>query len=166
MSTTHTVVRSPLGDLTVVAEDGALTGVYFQGHRRMPAQETFGTRTDEGFEQTRQQLDEYFNGRRTRFDLPLAPHGNEFQHRVWQLLTEIPYGETRSYGDLARELGNATLAQAVGAANGRNPLSVIVPCHRVVGADGALTGYAGGLTRKRFLLDLEESAAAKEARLF
>jgi O-6-methylguanine DNA methyltransferase len=166
MSTTHTVVQSPLGGLTVVAEDGALTGVYFQGHRRRPAPETFGTRADGGFEETRRQLDEYFNGRRTRFDLLLAPHGNEFQHRVWQLLTEIPYGETRSYGDLARELGNVTLAQAVGAANGRNPLSVIVPCHRVVGADGALTGYAGGLTRKRFLLDLEESAAAKEARLF
>lgn len=169
MGATHTVVDSPLGELTVVAEDGALTGVYFPDHRRRPAPETFGPRTDEGFEgfeEVRRQLGEYFAGRRDRFDLPLAPKGDEFHQRVWKLLAEIPFGETRSYGELARQLGNASLAQAVGAANGRNPLSVIVPCHRVVGADGNLTGYAGGLDRKRFLLELEEPAAVRAERLF
>ncbi|GAA2780002.1 methylated-DNA--[protein]-cysteine S-methyltransferase [Saccharopolyspora taberi] len=159
----HTVIDSPLGELTLVGDGEALTGVYFEGHRRRPAQETFGPRVETGFEETARQLGEYFAGERTRFELPLAPRGDEFHQRVWAQLAEIPYGETRSYGDLARALGDPALAQAVGAANGRNPLCVVVPCHRVVGADGALTGYAGGLDRKRFLLDLEEPA---EARLF
>jgi methylated-DNA-[protein]-cysteine S-methyltransferase len=163
---THTIVDSPLGGLTVVAEDGALTGLYFAHHLRGPAVETLGARGDVGFEEVRRQLGEYFAGERREFDLPLAPAGAEFQQRVWQLLTQIPYGQTRSYGDLARQLGDAALAQAVGAANGRNPLSVIVPCHRVVGADGSLTGYAGGLERKRLLLSLEEPARAKADRLF
>lgn len=161
---THTVIDSPMGELTVVAEDGALVGLYFGGHKRMPAPETFGERNDEAFTQTRRQLAEYFAGERTEFDLPLAPEGEEFQRRVWDLLTKIPYGATRTYGDLARELGDVSLSQAVGAANARNPLSVIVPCHRVVASDGALRGYAGGLTRKRFLLDLEEPA--EDGRLF
>lgn len=163
---TYTVVDSPLGDLTVAAEDGALTGVYFPGHKRRPAQETFGAREDTGFGAVRAQLAEYFAGERRDFDLPLAPRGEEFRQRVWRLLLEIPYGATRSYGELARELGDPALAQAVGAANGANPVSVIIPCHRVVAADGNLTGYAGGLERKRFLLDLEEPVAAKKDRLF
>lgn len=163
---THTVIDSPVGDLTVVAEDGALVGLYFEGHKRQPAVETFGARTDEGFEAPRQQLKEYFAGERHDFDLPLAPRGNDFQRRVWGLLAGIPYGETRSYGDLARQLGDPALAQAVGAANALNPLSVVVPCHRVVAADGNLRGYAGGLDRKRYLLDLEEPAAENAARLF
>jgi methylated-DNA-[protein]-cysteine S-methyltransferase len=163
MARTHTVVASPLGGLTVVAEDGALTGVYFEGHLRGPRADELGDRRDEGFEEVRSQLAEYFAGERTGFTLPLAPRGDEFQQRVWRLLREIPFGETRTYGELARRLGKVSLAQAVGAANARNPLSVIVPCHRVVGADGALTGYAGGLERKRFLLDLESSG---ESRLF
>jgi methylated-DNA-[protein]-cysteine S-methyltransferase len=163
---THTVIASPLGGLTVVAEDGGLSGLYFEGHRRGPKPEELGTYRESGFEDVRRQLEEYFAGERTRFELPLAPRGNDFQQRVWRLLREIPFGETRSYGDLARELGDVSLAQAVGSANGRNPLSVIVPCHRVVGADGDLTGYAGGLDRKRFLLDLEEPAVRKAARLF
>ncbi|WP_055585429.1 methylated-DNA--[protein]-cysteine S-methyltransferase [Peterkaempfera griseoplana] len=163
---THTVVASPLGELTVTAEGGALTGVYFPRHRGMPAVEGLGRRTEEGFEEVRRQLAEYFAGRRTRFELPLAPRGEEFQQRVWRLLREIPYGRTRSYGELALELGDPSLARAVGAANGRNPLSVIVPCHRVVGGDGRLTGYAGGLERKRFLLELEAPAAAEAGRLF
>jgi methylated-DNA-[protein]-cysteine S-methyltransferase len=173
MARTHTVIASPLGDLTAVAEDGVLCGLYFERHRRGPKTEELGTYLalgepggESGFDQVRRQLDEYFAGTRTRFELPLAPAGNEFQRQVWRLLTEIPFGETRSYGDLARQLGDVSLAQAVGAANGRNPVSVIVPCHRVVGADGSLTGYAGGLDRKRFLLDLEEPAERKEARLF
>jgi methylated-DNA-[protein]-cysteine S-methyltransferase len=158
----HTIVESPLGALTVVGEDGALTGVYFDGHRHMPDVTGFGPRADQEFGEVRRQLGEYFAGERTGFDLPLAPVGPEFHLQVWKLLEKIPYGETRSYGDLARELGDISLAQAVGAANGRNPLSVIVPCHRVVGADGRLVGYAGGLARKRVLLDLEQP----DSRLF
>jgi len=161
----HTVFDSPLGGLTLVAEGDALTGAYFEGQRHLPRR-SFGPRRDGRFAEARRQLDEYFAGSRTCFDLPLAPRGEEFQLRVWQLLTEIPYGERRSYGQLARELGDPALAQAVGAANGRNPLSVIVPCHRVVGADGSLVGYAGGLDRKRYLLELEEPAERKAERLF
>lgn len=155
MTTEYTIAASPLGDLTLVADDGVLAGVYFADHIRRPAAERFGSRSDSIFEPAVSQLREYFAGTRHRFDLPLAPRGTDFQRRVWQLLREIPYGETRSYGALARQLGNAGLAREVGAANGRNPLSIIVPCHRVVGADGRLVGYAGGLERKRFLLALE-----------
>jgi methylated-DNA-[protein]-cysteine S-methyltransferase len=166
MARTHTVIASPLGDLTAVAEDGVLSGLYFERHRRGPTAAELGTRGEQGFDEVRRQLGEYFAGERTRFELPLAPQGDEFQQQVWRLLREIPFGETRSYGDLARQLGNVSLAQAVGAANARNPVSVIVPCHRVVGADGGLIGYAGGLDRKRFLLELEEPAAHRAARLF
>lgn len=166
MATRHTVVDSPLGALTLVAEGDALSGVYFEGHRRGPSQDSLGPREEAGFEDARAQLEEYFAGRLRHFDLPLAPRGDSFQQRVWKLLEQIPYAETRSYGQLARELGDPALAQAVGAANGRNPLSIIVPCHRVVAADGSLTGYAGGLERKRHLLDLEESAAGTASRLF
>ncbi len=166
MDRTHTLIASPLGDLTVVAEGGALRGLYFESHRRRPRPDALGVRSASGFEETRRQLDEYFAGERTRFDLPLAPEGDEFQRQVWRLLAGIPFGETRSYGELARHLGNVSLSQAVGAANGRNPLAVIVPCHRVVGADGGLTGYAGGLDRKRFLLNHEEPSERRAARLF
>ena len=100
------------------------------------------------------------------FDVPFKASGNPFQQRVWARLEEIPYGETVSYGELATELGDRNLSQAVGSAVGRNPLSIVIPCHRVVGSDGKLTGYAGGLDNKRFLLDLEEPAAAKESKLF
>lgn len=164
MNTTHTVIESPVGDITVVARDGAVAGLYFDGQRRRPAPDTFGERAEsELFDEVRRQLGEYFAGDRETFDVPLSPDGDEFDQQVWALLRAIPYGETRSYGDLARQLGDVSLAQAVGAANGRNPLCVLVPCHRVVGADGSLTGYAGGLDRKRFLLDLEEPS---ETRLF
>ncbi|MFG2227231.1 methylated-DNA--[protein]-cysteine S-methyltransferase [Streptomyces sp. NPDC048644] len=166
MTRTHAVIGSPLGDLTAVADDGALVGLYFATHRRRPEAEEFGERDDESFALIRHQLGEYFAGERKTFDLPQEPAGDAFDQRVWKLLTQIPYGRTRSYGDLARELGDVSLAQAVGAANGRNPLCVIVPCHRVVGADGSLTGYAGGLDRKRFLLDLEAPSAAAAGRLF
>ncbi|TCO54948.1 methylated-DNA--[protein]-cysteine S-methyltransferase [Actinocrispum wychmicini] len=157
----HTIVDSPLGELTVVADGtGALTGLYFEKHRGKPA--SVGPYTDSRFTEVRRQLGEYFAGERTRFSLPLARAGDPFELKVWELLEAIPYGSTRSYGDLARELGDVSLAQAVGAANGKNPLCVIVPCHRVVGADGRLVGYAGGLVRKRQLLDLEQS----DSRLF
>jgi methylated-DNA-[protein]-cysteine S-methyltransferase len=158
MSTTHTVVSSPLGDLTLVATDGRLTGVYFPHHWYRPDPATFGTRDDTGFGDVTRQLGEYFAGGRTDFDLPLDPRGDGFQQLVWSLISRIPYGQTTSYGALASQLGDGVLAKDVGQAVGRNPLSVIVPCHRVVGKDGQLTGYAGGLSRKRFLLDLEQRA--------
>jgi methylated-DNA-[protein]-cysteine S-methyltransferase len=162
MRATHTVTGSPLGRLTLVAHDGVLAGLYFAEHTRRPDPGTFGARDDTGFEPALQQLDEYFRGERTRFELPLGPAGTAFQHRVWALLRRIPYGQTRTYGQLAVALGDRGLAREVGAANGRNPLSVIVPCHRVIGADGGLVGYAGGLERKRYLLDLEGAAAGEQ----
>ncbi|MGO4102931.1 methylated-DNA--[protein]-cysteine S-methyltransferase [Leifsonia sp. YAF41] len=167
MSVSHSVIGSPLGELTVVsAESGALAAVYFSEHKHRPDADTFGPRDDGAFGTVTTQLGEYFAGERTAFDLPLEPVGNDFQLKVWALLREIPYGETRSYGQLAAELGDRNLSQAVGAANGKNPISIIVPCHRVVGADGNLVGYAGGLDRKRFLLALEEPAEASLDRLF
>ncbi|WP_104102395.1 methylated-DNA--[protein]-cysteine S-methyltransferase [Arthrobacter sp. 08Y14] len=160
MSAVHAVIPSPIGLLTLVADGGALTAVYMENHRRGPAPDTLGAPVPLDaaavLVRTRDQLGEYFAGDRREFDLPLAPVGNPFRQRVWALLQEIPFGATRSYGDLARELGDKNLAQAVGSANARNPVSVIIPCHRVVGAAGALTGYAGGLQRKHFLLGLED----------
>ena len=166
MTVTHTRIPSPVGELTLVAADGALTGVYFPEHRHHPGVETFGDRDDAGFDEAVAQLGEYFAGERRRFELPLAPRGDAFQQKVWMLLRDIPYGETRNYGQLADALGDRNLARAVGAANGRNPLSIIVPCHRVIGADGNLVGYGGGLDRKRFLLALEEPAEKMAERLF
>ncbi|MEE4541149.1 methylated-DNA--[protein]-cysteine S-methyltransferase [Streptomyces sp. V4-01] len=165
----HAVAGSPLGDLVLVAEDGALTGVYFaHQHRGRPGPEKLGERADGEpvLAEARRQLAEFFAGGRREFALPLAARGDDFQRRVWDLIAAIPYGATRTYGDLAGDLGDRLLAQAVGTAVGRNPLSLVVACHRVVGAGGKLTGYAGGLDRKRFLLDLEEPAGERESRLF
>ncbi len=134
--------------------------------RRAHPGRRFGARSDAGFGEVKRQLAEYFAGDRQRFELPIDARGDDFQRRVWELIDRIPYGRTATYGDLARDLGNPALARDVGAAVGRNPLCVIVPCHRVVGRDGKLTGYAGGLARKRLLLDLEELAADRSARLF
>jgi methylated-DNA-[protein]-cysteine S-methyltransferase len=170
MSPTHVVVPSPIGELTVVADDGAITHVLMDAAKYRPDDpEVFGEPGDpetEPFASAVSQLEAYFAGTLRDFDLPLAPRGDEFQQRVWALLREIPYGETRSYGDLARALGDRNLAQAVGTANGRNPIAVVVPCHRVIGADGSLVGYAGGLDRKRHLLALEEPRADDAGRLF
>lgn len=163
---THAVVPSPVGDLTLVADGGALAAVHMAGGKAVPDRATLGERDDLSLVDAAAQLGEYFARERTTFDLPLAPVGNAFERRVWALLREIPYGQTRSYGDLARALGDVGYSQAVGAANGRNPLGIVVPCHRVVGADGALVGYAGGLDRKRFLLALEESEQTRATRLF
>ena len=162
---THTVIDSPIGKLTLVAEGGALVGVYMEQHSRKPAATTLGAPVECGFEAVIEQFDEYFAGTRTAFDLALRPEGEDFQLSVWELLRGIPYGQTRSYGELAKELGDPALARAVGAANASNPLSIVVPCHRVVGADGSLVGYAGGLERKRFLLDLERPGE-RAGRLF
>jgi methylated-DNA-[protein]-cysteine S-methyltransferase len=152
---THVVVPSPIGPLTLVGEDGALVRLLMNP----PAAEeraSLGERCDAGFEEAVRQLGEYFAGERTSFDLPLRPVGSDFELAVWAQLTRIPYGETRSYGQIARAVGEPGGAQAVGAANGRNPLAIVVPCHRVIGADGSLVGFGGGLPRKRFLLDLEQ----------
>jgi methylated-DNA-[protein]-cysteine S-methyltransferase len=153
---THTVIGSPIGPLTPVAEDGALVALLMELAGRRPDAAVLGDRDDAGFAVVVRELGEYFAGDRTAFDLALRPAGSAFERAVWELLEQIPYGETRSYGQLARRLGDPGLAQAIGAANGRNPLAIVVPCHRVVGADGSLVGYAGGLARKRFLLDLEQ----------
>jgi methylated-DNA-[protein]-cysteine S-methyltransferase len=163
---THMTVGSPIGELTLVADDGRLTGVYFPHHWYRPDAAAFGRLSEAGFDDARRQLAEYFAGDREHFDLPLDARGDEFQRRVWDRIARIPYGQTVTYGELARELGSQVLAKDVGVAVGRNPLSVIVPCHRVVGKDGKLTGYAGGLARKRFLLDLEEPAEGRSAKLF
>jgi methylated-DNA-[protein]-cysteine S-methyltransferase len=161
MSRTHTVVPSPIGPLTVVRDGDALVRVAMSPPGQFVDAE-LGERSDEGFEEVVAQLGEYFAGERTAFDLPLRPLGSPFELAVWEQLTRIPYGETRSYGHVARAVGEPGGAQAVGAANGRNPLAIVVPCHRVIGADGSLIGFGGGLPRKRFLLDLEQ----RESRLF
>jgi len=160
MDVTHTVMDSPLGELTLVGADGALAGVYFAGQRNRPRPGRLGRLAPAGFAEPVRQLGEYFAGQRTAFELDLDLHGDEFDRRVWALVAAIGYGQTRSYGELARELGGPGLAQQVGVANARNRLCIVVPCHRVVGADGRLTGYAGGLARKRALLDLEARAPA------
>ena len=162
MTTTHAVIDSPIGELTLVAADGTLCGVYFPGHWTRPDRATFGERSVRGFGAVAEQLAEYFAGQRRTFALATSRGGEPFQRKVWDLIGRIPYGQTTTYGDLARELGDATLARAVGGAVAHNALSVIVPCHRVVGKDGRLTGYAGGLERKRFLLDLEAPPAVRE----
>ena len=151
------MVASPIGPLTLVSEDGALVRL-LMNPPTAEEQATLGERSDEGLEEAVCQLGEYFAGERTTFDLPLRPSGSEFELAVWNELTRIPYGETRSYGQIAKAVGEPGGAQAVGAANGRNPLAIVVPCHRVIGADGTLVGFGGGLPRKRFLLDLEQRA--------
>ncbi|MBE2317502.1 methylated-DNA--[protein]-cysteine S-methyltransferase [Solirubrobacter sp. CPCC 204708] len=136
-----------------------LTGLYFHEHRGGPRPDGFWTRAGAPFQTVRAQLAEYFAGERTTFDVPLAAVGTPFQRTVWDELRAIPYGHTRTYGELAERLGRPYGARAVGSANARNPISIIVPCHRVVAADGGLTGFGGGMERKRRLLELERRAA-------
>ncbi|MGW0840667.1 methylated-DNA--[protein]-cysteine S-methyltransferase [Streptomyces sp. NPDC002787] len=151
----HTVVDSPYGPLTLVADDGVLCGLYMTAQRHRPPQESFGARDDTLFGEPEEQLKAYFAGELKEFTLELRLQGTPFQRTVWEQLTRIPYGETRSYGELADALGNPKASRAVGLANGRNPVGIIVPCHRVVGSDGSLTGYGGGVERKQRLLDFE-----------
>src|SRR3984885_11439139 len=162
----HTTFRSSLGDLTVVARGGAVTGLYFPHHWHLPDRGGFGQYREAGFDEIRKQLGEYLAGERRDFDVPVEAVGTQLQRRVWELIARIPYGQTVSYGELARELGGGITPQEAGAAVGRNPVSILIPCHRVVGASGSLTGYAGGLRRKRILLDLEQDVAGRSARLF
>lgn len=160
MIAVHTVVESPLGPLTLRAEDGVLSGLFMAEHRHGPPPASFGERDDSALPAVREQLEAYFSGELTAFDLPVALHGTAFQQRVWAALQDIPFGTTTTYGELAASIGAPTASRAVGLANGRNPVSIVVPCHRVVGANGSLTGYGGGMARKRALLDLESRAAA------
>jgi methylated-DNA-[protein]-cysteine S-methyltransferase len=155
MSDLHTTFRSPVGELTLVGDERALRALYFPG--REPRRDGL-VWAAEPFAAAVEQLEEYFEGARTEFDLALDPHGRRFDRAVWALLAEIPYGETRSYGELARGLGRPDRARAVGSANARNPIPIVLPCHRVIGSDGSLTGYGGGLDLKRALLALEQGA--------
>jgi methylated-DNA-[protein]-cysteine S-methyltransferase len=160
-STRHVIVDSPIGPLTLVRDDDGLTGLYYPGHWTRPDRTSFGPQVepaeDHGFDEVITQLTEYFAGERREFDLPLNLPGSESAQRVWQLLAEIPYGQTTTYGALARGMGGAISPRDVGGFVGHNPLSIVVACHRVVGSTGKLTGYAGGLDRKRYLLDLEKA---------
>jgi methylated-DNA-[protein]-cysteine S-methyltransferase len=154
----HAVVDSPCGPLTLVAQGDALCGLYMVQQRHRPDELTFGE-PDPGaaiFARAETELKEYFAGQRHEFELPLTFVGTPFQQLVWAELRKIPYGTTTSYGELADRLGKPAASRAVGLANGKNPVGIIVPCHRVVGANGSLTGYGGGLERKRYLLDFEQ----------
>jgi methylated-DNA-[protein]-cysteine S-methyltransferase len=152
----YTTVESPIGELLLLGERGVLHGLYMQDGLRPTRVRPDWVRRDDAFADVRTQLREYFAGERTTFDLRLHMDGGAFQRTVWHALTEIPYGETISYGELARRIGRPDLARAVGTANGQNPIAVIVPCHRVIGANGKLVGYGGGLDNKRRLLELEQ----------
>ncbi|MGR5068812.1 methylated-DNA--[protein]-cysteine S-methyltransferase [Vibrio alfacsensis] len=156
MKSRYTIMPSPLGMVTIQANGQGLLGIWFETCTTKP--DSLGERDDQCpvLSLTRTQLDEYFSGLRNEFDLPLAAIGTEFQTQVWHALTTIPYGETWSYQDLANAIGNSKAVRAVGLANGKNPISIVVPCHRVIGKSGKLTGYAGGVERKQRLLALEQ----------
>ena len=164
MPTAFLRFASPVGELILTASEAALTGVYFPTSRRGAAPTHHADWVEGGvgggpagqvLARAAQQLAEYFDGSRTTFELPLEALGSAFEHRVWNALRTIPYGVTASYGDLAKRLGDVTATRAVGAANGKNPIPIIIPCHRVVGSKGELTGFGGGLDRKRWLLEHE-----------
>ena len=167
----HGTFNSSLGELLIASEGDALVGLYFADHKHPPKPEDLGEDLgfephDETLQQVALQLREYLRGERRSFEFQIAPRGDDFSQAVWSLLSTIPYGESTTYGALAQQLGNRSLAQRVGQAVGHNPIMVVIPCHRVLGADGSLTGYAGGLDRKRELLQLEEPPAAVTDRLF
>jgi methylated-DNA-[protein]-cysteine S-methyltransferase len=163
-STRYVVVDSPIGPLTLVRDDDGLTGLYFPGHWTRPDRNSFGPQVessdDRGFDEAIAQLGEYFAGERRDFDLPLNPRGSETARQVWQLLAAIPYGQTTTYGALAGKVDGGVDARDIGGFVGHNPLSILIPCHRVVGSTGKLTGYAGGLKRKQYLLELEKAIPA------
>jgi methylated-DNA-[protein]-cysteine S-methyltransferase len=162
----NTTMASPLGDLTILSRAGVMIGLYFSNHWYRPDPWSFGAESEVGFDDVRRELGEYFAGQRREFDIPLSADGDEQQWRVWNLVRQVPYGETSTYGRLAQELGDGTTAQEVGAAVGRNPLCILIPCHRIVGSTRKLVGYAGGLRRKQLLLDLEKDTVDRPNRLF
>lgn len=153
----YTTMQSPLGEIILTADGEGLTGLYVPRNTHYTSARQ-GTRDAAPFRETVKQLEEYFRGTRKDFDLPLAPKGTPFQQRVWQQLCRIDYGKTRTYGELAKTIGQPTAARAVGHANGQNPIGIIVPCHRVIGASGKLTGYNGGVEVKQWLLELESGS--------
>jgi methylated-DNA-[protein]-cysteine S-methyltransferase len=157
-------IDSPVGTLTLAASDAGLHAIEFPGNRHPVRRDRDWREGDHPLLQRAQaQLDEYFAGTRHDFDLPLAPRGTPFQQEVWFALASIPYGETASYAQLAARVDRPAATRAVGAANGRNPLPIVLPCHRVIGADGSLTGFGGGLPTKRFLLELEGALPRESA---
>ncbi|MBV9580401.1 MAG: methylated-DNA--[protein]-cysteine S-methyltransferase [Chloroflexi bacterium] len=151
----YAVIASPIGDLVAWGETEALAGLGFADSPRSVRVDPAWSRDDSGFPEVAEQLEAYFGGRLTAFDLRLQVRGTTFQQRVWEMVRTIPYGTTVTYGELAAELGKPRAMRAVGSANGSNPISIIIPCHRLVGVDGSLTGYGGGLERKRWLLGHE-----------
>jgi methylated-DNA-[protein]-cysteine S-methyltransferase len=154
----YTFLASPIGELLLTGDGDALTGVWFPDDRQTTTPDPSWRRDDGVFGEVTRQLTGYFGAELTEFQLPLKAHGTPFQLRVWEALRKIPYGVTTSYGKLAAELGDPRATRAVGLANGRNPIPIIIPCHRVIGADGSLTGYGGGMQRKQWLLALEGRA--------
>lgn len=168
--TYHAHTSTPLGEMILASDGEALTGAWFTGQAHLPTEEQLGRRIEvtacQVLTQAQAELLEYFEGERTSFEVPLAPDGTDFQLAVWEALRDIPFGYTTTYGAISKIVGPGAPAQAVGQAVGRNRLAIFIPCHRVVGADGRLTGYAGGLDRKEFLLALEEPPAEEEGRLF
>lgn len=150
-----TTLNSPIGELLLTGDEGCLTGLYMAAANDYSDKRKARTRNDAAFADAAVQLSEYFAGERREFDLRCSPSGTPFQKNVWRALSEIPYGETRSYGEIAAAVGRPKAARAVGMANNRNPIAVVVPCHRVIGASGSLVGYGGGLDRKTLLLSLE-----------
>ncbi len=161
MQLVYMYMDSPVGALKLVAHDQALVAVMWdnEDHKRVRLAELVEDRQHPMLHKVKQQLEEYFAGQRQQFDLPLDFQGTAFQQQVWQALLNIPYGETRSYKEIAVQLGNEKAVRAVGAANGKNPISIIAPCHRVIGSSGALVGFAGGLDKKQILLSLEQNKA-------
>jgi len=151
----YSYFESAIGPLLLTGDRQGLHGLYFSTGKKARGADPDWSRCDDTFRRVRKQLTEYFDGRRTVFELDLVPHGTDFQCAVWQALRGIPYGEMVSYKDIAQEVGRPRAVRAVGTANGSNPIAIIVPCHRVVGSNGSLTGFGGGLDAKRFLLDLE-----------
>lgn len=156
----YSCVESPLGELFVHGDDQFVTGLYLPNHKGWPGPDPSWQRSDALFAAVREQLAEYFGGQRQEFDAPLKLAGTPFQRQVWQELVRIPYGTTITYAELARRVGKPAASRAVGHANARNPISILVPCHRVVGAEGRLTGYAGGVDKKRWLLQRERGATS------
>ncbi len=164
MTVFYSTIGSPIGELTLTSDGTALTGLYMELHKGMPeaAPTWVLNNAADPFVLARAQLSDYFAGTSQAFTVPLKPSGTEFQMMVWAELLNIPFGKTISYGELARRIDNPKASRAVGLANGQNPISIIVPCHRVIGANGKLTGYGGGIPRKEFLLKLEREAFAKQ----
>lgn len=157
--TYRTMIPSPLGPILLTADDCGLSGIHFMEGKDSPTIPRNSIESPAPFAEAKRQLHAYFQGKLTSFDLPLSPHGTEFQRKVWRALSDIPYGTTISYGELAKRIGKPAAARAVGRANGCNPLPIVVPCHRVIGSDGRLVGYSSGLSIKEYLLNLEAKYA-------